>query len=132
MRPSQLYHFATPRIFRQKRAPFEPACLDTMMRVYNAAFYELSQFCLDRSDAVAAFYRRPPPSTRRLATPGIRHGQDRGRDPRRDFGADAPEAADRDRAAAPVKTDQTATIFPVPAAAPSALMLPIIRRMASA
>jgi hypothetical protein len=31
-----------------------------------------------------------------------------------------------------VKTDQTATIFPVPAAAPSALMLPIIRRMSAA
>ncbi len=56
MRPSQLYHFATPRIFRQKRAPFEPACLDEMMRVYNTAFYELSQFCLERGDAVAAFY----------------------------------------------------------------------------
>ncbi len=26
------------------------------MRVYNTAFYELSQFCLERGDAVAAFY----------------------------------------------------------------------------
>ncbi|MGP4813934.1 hypothetical protein, partial [Psychrobacter sp. 1Y10] len=30
-----------------------------------------------------------------------------------------------------VKTDQTATIFPVPAVPPSVLMLPIIRRLSA-
>ncbi|RUP14051.1 MAG: SDR family NAD(P)-dependent oxidoreductase [Methylobacterium sp.] len=133
MRPSQLYHFATPRIFRQKRAPFEPACLDTMMRVYNAAFYELSQFCLDRSDAVAAFY----PSTTAIDeaprdTLEYVMAKIAGETLAATLGRTLPKLRTVIERLPRVKTDQTATIFPVPAAAPSALMLPIIRRMASA
>lgn len=128
--PSQLYHFATPRIFRQKRALFEAACLEEMMRVYNYAFYELSLFCLARREVVSAFY----PSTTAIDEA-----------PRDTLEYVMAKTAGETLAAAMartipnlrtvverlprVKTDQTATIFPVPAALPSALMLPIIQQM---
>lgn len=133
MRPSQLYHFATPRIFRQKRAPFEPACLDEMMRVYNTAFYELSQFCLERGDAVAAFY----PSTSAIDeaprdTLEYVMAKIAGETLAATLARTLPNLRTVIERLPRVKTDQTATIFPVPAAAPSALMLPIIRRMSAA
>lgn len=133
MRPSQLYHFATPRIFRQKRAPFEPACLDEMMRVYNTAFYELSQFCLERGDAVAAFY----PSTSAIDeaprdTLEYVMAKIAGETLAATLARTLPNLRTVVERLPRVKTDQTATIFPVPAAAPSALMLPIIRRMSAA
>ncbi|UIN32923.1 SDR family NAD(P)-dependent oxidoreductase [Methylobacterium oryzae] len=133
MRPSQLYHFATPRIFRQKRAPFEPACLDEMMRVYNTAFYELSQLCLERGDAVAAFY----PSTSAIDeaprdTLEYVMAKIAGETLAATLARTLPNLRTVIERLPRVKTDQTATIFPVPAAAPSALMLPIIRRMSAA
>ncbi|MCJ2054902.1 hybrid (R)-hydratase [(R)-specific enoyl-CoA hydratase/NAD(P)-dependent dehydrogenase [Methylobacterium sp. J-070] len=132
MRPSQLYHFATPRIFRQKRAPFEPACLDEMMRVYNSAFYELSVFCLDRSDAVAAFY----PSTTAIdeAPRDMLEyvmAKIAGETLATTLARTIPNLRTVIKRLPRVKTDQTATIFPVPAAAPSAVMLPIIRQMSA-
>lgn len=132
LRPNQLYHFATPRIFRQRRAPFEPSCFEEMMRLYNYAFYEVCLLCLERTGQVAAFY----PSTSAIDEA-----------PRDALEYVMAKTAGETLAAAMartipnlrieierlprVKTDQTATIFPVPAAAPSGLMLPIIRRLSS-
>ena len=75
MRPSQLYHFATPRIFRQKRAPFEPACLDEMMRVYNSALLRfkrvLPQSQRSRGSLLPVDHRHRRSAARHA---GIRHG----------------------------------------------------------
>ncbi|MCJ2099410.1 SDR family NAD(P)-dependent oxidoreductase [Methylobacterium sp. E-046] len=132
MSPDQLYHFATPRIFRQKRAPFEPAVLDEMMRIYNCAFYDLSQFCLARSDHLAAFY---PSSTAIDETLRDTLEYVTAKAAGETLAAAMARANPRLRTVIErlprVRTDQTATIFPVPAAAPGALMLPIIRRMSA-
>jgi acyl dehydratase len=130
--PSQLYHFATPRIFRQKRAPFEPACLEEMMRIYNYAFYALSLFCLDRRNTLAAFY----PSTTAIDeaprdTLEYVMAKTAGETLAATMARTIPNLTTVIERLPRVRTDQTATIFPVPAAAPSALMLPIIRRMSS-
>jgi hypothetical protein len=132
MSPSQLYHFATPRIFRQKRAPFEPACLEEMMRVYNTAFYDLSLFCLGRGDAVAAFY---PSTTAIDEAPRDTLEYVMAKSAGETLAASLPRTIPNLRTVIErlprVRTDQTATIFPVPAAEPSALMLPIIHRMSA-
>jgi acyl dehydratase len=130
--PSQLYHFATPRIFRQKRAPFEPACFEEMMRIYNYAFYELSLFCLALRSAVTAFY----PSTTAIDdaprdTLEYVMAKMAGETLAATMAKTIPNLRTVIERLPRVRTDQTATIFPVPAAAPSALMLPIIRRMSS-
>ena len=130
--PSQLYHFATPRIFRQKRAPFEPACLEEMMRIYNYAFYALSLFCLDRRNTLAAFY----PSTTAIDeaprdTLEYVMAKTAGETLAATMARTIPNLTTVIERLPRVRTDQTATIFPVPAAAPSALMLPIVRRMSS-
>jgi len=132
MKPSQLYHFATPRIFRQKRAPFEPACFEEMMRVYNYAFYDLSLFCLERRDRVAAFY----PSTTAIDeaprdTLEYVMAKTAGETLATTLARTIPNLRTLIERLPRVKTDQTATIFPVPAAPPGALMLPIIRRLSS-
>ncbi|AYO81818.1 SDR family NAD(P)-dependent oxidoreductase [Methylobacterium brachiatum] len=132
MRPSQLYHFATPRIFRQKRAPFEPACFEEMMRVYNYAFYELSLFCLERRDGLAAFY----PSTTAIDeaprdTLEYVMAKTAGETLAATLARTIPNLRTIIERLPRVKTDQTATIFPVPAAPPGALMLPIIRRLSA-
>lgn len=130
--PSQLYHFATPRIFRQKRAPFEPSCFEEMMRVYNYAFYELSLFCLERRDRLAAFY----PSTSAIDeaprdTLEYVMAKTAGEILAATMARTIPNLRTVIQRLPRVKTDQTATIFPVPAAPPGALMLPIIRRLSS-
>lgn len=130
MKPSQLYHFATPRIFRQKRAPFEPACFEEMMRVYNYAFYDLSLFCLERRDGLAAFY----PSTTAIDeaprdTLEYVMAKTAGETLATTLARSIPNLRTVIERLPRVKTDQTATIFPVPAASPGALMLPIIRRL---
>jgi hypothetical protein len=132
MRPSQLYHFATPRIFRQKRAPFEPPCFEEMMRVYNYAFYELSLFCLGRRDAVSAFY----PSTTAIDEPPrdtleYVMAKSAGETLAATMARTIPNLRTVIERLPRVRTDQTATIFPVPAASPGALMLPIIRQMSA-
>ncbi|MCJ2058686.1 hypothetical protein MKL09_19285 [Methylobacterium sp. J-048] len=132
MQPSQLYHFATPRIFRQKRAPFEPACFEEMMRVYNYAFYDLSLFCLERHDRLAAFY----PSTTAIDeaprdTLEYVMAKTAGETLATTLARTIPNLRIVIERLPRVKTDQTATIFPVPAAPPGALMLPIIRRLSS-
>ena len=132
MSPSQLYHFATPRIFRQKRAPFEPPCFEEMMRVYNYAFYELSLFCLGRRDAVAAFY----PSTTAIDEPPrdtleYVMAKSAGETLAATMARTIPNLRTVIERLPRVRTDQTATIFPVPAASPGALMLPIIRQMSA-
>ncbi len=133
MSPSQLYHFATPRIFRQKRAPFEPGCFEEMMRVYNYAFYELSLVCLGRRDAVTAFY----PSTTAIDeaprdTLEYVMAKTAGETLAATMARTIPNLRTVIERLPRVRTDQTATIFPVPAAAPGALMLPIIQRMSAA
>ncbi|WP_342110936.1 SDR family NAD(P)-dependent oxidoreductase [Methylobacterium sp. SI9] len=130
--PTQLYHFATPRIFRQKRAPFEPACFEEMMRIYNYAFYALSQFCLGRGNPLAAFY----PSTTAIDeaprdTLEYVMAKTAGETLAATMARTIPNLRTVIERLPRVRTDQTATIFPVPAAAPSALMLPIIRQMSS-
>ncbi|MCJ2064295.1 hypothetical protein MKK63_16460 [Methylobacterium sp. J-088] len=130
--PSQLYHFATPRIFRQKRAPFEPASFEEMMRIYNYAFYDLSLFCLGRCSAVTAFY----PSTTAIDeaprdTLEYVMAKTAGETLAATMAKTIPNLRTIIERLPRVRTDQTATIFPVPAAAPSGLMLPIIRRMLS-
>ncbi|MCJ2016178.1 SDR family NAD(P)-dependent oxidoreductase [Methylobacterium sp. E-065] len=130
--PTQLYHFATPRIFRQKRALLEPACLEEMMRIYNYAFYELSLFCLGRGNSLAAFY----PSTTAIDeaprdTLEYVMAKTAGETLAATMARTIPNLTTVIERLPRVRTDQTATIFPVPAAAPSALMLPIIRRMSS-
>ncbi|MBE7198627.1 MAG: hypothetical protein INR70_12610 [Parafilimonas terrae] len=130
--PTQLYHFATPRIFRQKRAPFEPACFEAMMRIYNYAFYDLSLFCLGRGREVTAFY----PSTTAIDEPPrdtleYVMAKTAGETLAQTMAKTIPGLRTVIERLPRVRTDQTATIFPVPAAAPSTLMLPIIRRMAS-
>jgi acyl dehydratase len=132
MRPSQLYHFATPRIFRQKRAPFEPSCFEDMMRVYNYAFYDLSLFCLERRDGLAAFY----PSTTAIDeaprdTLEYVMAKTSGEVLAATMAKTIPNLRTVIERLPRVKTDQTATIFPVPAAPPGALMLPIIRRLSA-
>jgi len=132
MKPSQLYHFATPRIFRQRRAPFEPACFEEMMRVYNYAFYELSQFCVERCGRLAAFY----PSTTAIDeaprdTLEYVMAKTAGETLATTMARTIPNLRIVIERLPRVKTDQTATIFPVPAAPPGALMLPIIRRLSS-
>ncbi|MCJ2087499.1 SDR family NAD(P)-dependent oxidoreductase [Methylobacterium sp. E-005] len=130
--PTQLYHFATPRIFRQKRAPFEPAGFEEMMRIYNYAFYALSLFCLGRGRAVTAFY----PSTTAIDeaprdTLEYVMAKTAGETLAATMAKTIPNLKTVIERLPRVRTDQTATIFPVPAAAPSALMLPIIQRMSS-
>ncbi|QEE39046.1 MULTISPECIES: SDR family NAD(P)-dependent oxidoreductase [unclassified Methylobacterium] len=132
MQPSQLYHFATPRIFRQKRAAFEPSCFEEMMRVYNYAFYDLSLFCLERRDRVAAFY----PSTTAIDeaprdTLEYVMAKTAGETLAATLARTIPNLRTVIERLPRVKTDQTATIFPVPAASPGGLMLPIIRRLSS-
>ena len=132
MRPSQLYHFATPRIFRQKRAAFEPSCFEEMMRVYNYAFYDLSLFCLERRDRVAAFY----PSTTAIDeaprdTLEYVMAKTAGETLAATLARTLPNLRTVIERLPRVKTDQTATIFPVPAAPPGDLMLPIIRRLSA-
>ncbi|SFM52937.1 SDR family NAD(P)-dependent oxidoreductase [Methylobacterium pseudosasicola] len=132
MTPSQLYHFATPRIFRQKRAPFERACFEEMMRVYNYAFYDLSLFCLERRDRLAAFY----PSTTAIDeaprdTLEYVMAKTAGETLVTTLARTIPNLRVVIERLPRVKTDQTATIFPVPAASPGILMLPIIRRLSS-
>lgn len=132
IKPSQLYHFATPRIFRQKRAPFEPSCFEEMMRVYNYAFYELSLFCLERRDQLAAFY---PSTTAIDEAPRDTLEYVMAKTAGETLAATLPRTIPNLRTMIErlprVKTDQTATIFPVPAAPPGALMLPIIRRLSA-
>ncbi|KNY20285.1 dehydratase [Methylobacterium sp. ARG-1] len=132
MKPSQLYHFATPRIFRQKRAPFEPSCFEEMMRIYNYAFYDLSLFCLERRDGLAAFY----PSTTAIDeaprdTLEYVMAKTAGETLAATMARTIPNLRIVIERLPRVKTDQTATIFPVPAAPPGALMLPIIRRLSA-
>lgn len=132
LQPSQLYHFATPRIFRQKRAAFEPSCFEEMMRVYNYAFYDLSLFCLERRDRVAAFY----PSTTAIDeaprdTLEYVMAKTAGETLAATLARTLPNLRTVIERLPRVKTDQTATIFPVPAAPPGALMLPIIRRLSA-
>ncbi len=103
------------------------------MRVYNTAFYELSQFCLERGDALAAFY----PSTSAIDeaprdTLEYVMAKIAGETLAATLARTLPNLRTVIERLPRVKTDQTATIFPVPAAAPSALMLPIIRRMSAA
>jgi acyl dehydratase len=131
--PTQLYHFATPRIFRQKRAAFEPACFEEMMRVYNYAFYELCRFCLERGGPVAAFY----PSTTAIDeaprdTLEYVMAKTAGETLAATLARTIPNLRTVIERLPRVRTDQTATIFPVPAAAPGALMLPLVRRMSEA
>lgn len=128
LKPSQLYHFATPRIFRQKRAVFEPSCFEEMMRIYNYAFYELCLFCLRRSARVAAFY----PSTSAIDeaprdTLEYVMAKTAGETLAATLARTIPNLEIRIERLPRVKTDQTATIFPVPAVSPGASMLPIIR-----
>lgn len=130
MKPSQLYHFATPRIFRQKRATFEPSCFEEMMRVYNYAFYELCLFCLGRTGRVAAFY----PSTTAIDealrdTLEYAMAKTAGETMASTMARTIPNLRIQIERLPRAKTDQTATIFPVPAAAPGRLMLPIIRKL---
>ncbi|TXN00207.1 SDR family NAD(P)-dependent oxidoreductase [Methylobacterium sp. WL64] len=132
MKPSQLYHFATPRIFRQKRAAFEPSCFEEMMRVYNYAFYDLSLFCLERRDRVAAFY----PSTTAIDeaprdTLEYVMAKTAGEILAATLARTYPNLRTEIERLPRVKTNQTATIFPVPAAPPGDLMLPIIRRLSA-
>ena len=128
--PHQLYHFATPRIFRQRRAPFEPSCFEEMMRIYNYAFYDLCLLCLERAGQVAAFY----PSTSAIDeaprdTLEYVMAKTAGETLAATMARTIPNLRTEIARLPRVKTDQTATIFPVPAAAPSGLMLPIIRRL---
>jgi len=130
--PSQLYHFATPRIFRQKRAPFEPACFEEMMRIYNYAFYALCQFSRARGRALTAFY----PSTTAIDeaprdTLEYVMAKIAGETLATTMAKTIPNLRTVIERLPRMRTDQTATIFPVPAADPSTLMLPIIRRMSS-
>ena len=132
MQPSQLYHFATPRIFRQKRAAFEPSCFEELMQIYNYAFYDLSLFCLERSDRVAAFY----PSTTAIDeaprdTLEYVMAKTAGETLAATLARTWPNLRTVIERLPRVKTDQTTTIFPVPAAPPGALMLPIIRRLSA-
>ena len=132
LKPTQLYHFATPRIFRQRRAPFEPACFEEMMRIYNYAFYDLCLLCLDRTGRVAAFY----PSTSAIdeaPRDALEYvmAKTAGETLAAAMARTIPNLRTEIERLPRVKTDQTATIFPVPAAAPSRLMLPIIRRLSA-
>jgi hypothetical protein len=55
--PTHLYYFATPAIFRQKRAVFEAELLREFLAFYVDGFYALCRALLDRSPSpLAVFY----------------------------------------------------------------------------
>lgn len=128
--PSQLYHFATPRIFRQKRAPFERDICAEMMQIYNYSFVELCHFCLKRSERLAAFY----PSTVAIDENSkdileYIAAKSAGEALARALSGTIPNLNVAIERLPRASTDQTATMFPVPAAPPETILLPIIRKM---
>lgn len=132
LKPSQLYHFATPQIFRQKSAAFDPALCAEMMQIYNYAFHDLCQICLEHSGRLRAFYPstvaidEPPRDALEYVT-----AKSAGEALVTMMGKSTPGLTVTSKRLPRTETDQTATIFPVPAAASSAVMLPIIREISA-
>lgn len=128
---SHLYYFATPRIFLQSAEPFSRIAYDSFLAVYVTGFYALVRFLTSRSDtktlsvlypSSVAIEERPKGMTEYAmakaaaeilcvdlarATPGLEIATPR--IPR-------------------VRTDQTATVLPVPARDATEVMLSLLRR----
>lgn len=129
--PTQLYHFASPRIFRQKFALLEPDCLDEMMRVYNLAFYDLTRHLLAMGTRLAAFY----PSSVALdeAPKDVAEyvmAKAAGEALAGAMARQMPGLSVLVERLPRTETDQTATVLPMAAAPAADVMMPIVRRMA--
>ena len=130
---SHLYYFASTPIARQKEAAFVPALFDEFVQIYVKGFYDCCRFLGERgSRALTAFY--PSSVFVEKAPPGmVEYGMAKM--------AGELLCGGMNRAAGRVRviverlprllTDQTATVPPVEAGDPLAVLLPIIRRVQS-
>ena len=130
-RPTHLYYFATPRIFRRRRDPFDDAVFQRFARFYVSAFGDVCAAVRSAVPSLTVFY----PSTTAIDL-----------EPARDLTEYAAAKAAGEALCQSlshsmpgvrivvmrlprVTTDQTATILPIRAHDPLTVLLPIVRNM---
>jgi acyl dehydratase len=114
-RPTHLYYFATPRIFGRRRDPFDTERFRTFADVYVSAFATVCGAAIDAArPPLTVFY----PSTTTLDSVPARELTE--------LNASEPRVRIHAKRLPRTATDQTASLVPVPAADPIAVMLPIL------
>ena len=130
-RPTHLYYFATPRIFRRRRDPFDDAVFQRFARFYVSAFGDVCAAVRSAVPSLNVFY----PSTTAIDLEPVRELTEYA------AAKAAGEALCQSlnhtmsgvrivvRRLPRVTTDQTATILPIRAHDPLTVLLPIVRDM---
>jgi acyl dehydratase len=132
--PTSFYYFATPGIFRRKSALFEPDLMREFLSYFVDGFHALcSGLAARHPGPLAAFY----PSTAALDEP-VRDlaeysmAKRAGEELCAHLTRFAPELRIVVRRLPRIRTDQTATLLPVPAQSALDAMLPIVREVEAA
>jgi NADP-dependent 3-hydroxy acid dehydrogenase YdfG len=131
-RPTHLYYFATPRIFGRRRDPFDAERFRTFADVYVSGFATVCRAALEATPlALTVFY----PSTTTLDSVPARElteyaaAKAAGESVCASLNASTPRLRIHVKRLPRTATDQTASVLPVPAADPIAVMVPILREL---
>jgi len=127
---TQLYYFATPRIFVRRREPFDERLFDRFAACYVSGFARLSAAAIAAAPSLAVFY---PSSTAVDEVPGelteYATAKAAGECICHAMAAAHADARIVVRRLPRIATDQTASILSAPARDPFEAMLPIVREM---
>jgi hypothetical protein len=130
-RPTHLYYFATPRIFGRRRDGFDDAVFQRFAQFYVSGFAGVCAAVGSAVPSLKVFY----PSTTALDLEPARElteyaaAKAAGEALCRSLSRTVPGLSILVRRLPRVTTDQTATILPVPAGDPVAVLLPIVREL---
>jgi acyl dehydratase/NAD(P)-dependent dehydrogenase (short-subunit alcohol dehydrogenase family) len=130
-RPTHLYYFATPRIFRRRRDPFDDAVFQRFARFYVSALGDVCAAVRSAVPSLNVFY----PSTTAIDLEPVRDlteyaaAKAAGEALCRSLNHTMPGVRILVRRLPRVTTDQTATILPIQAHDPLTVLLPIVRDM---
>ena len=130
-RPTHLYYFATPRIFRPRRDPFDDAVFQRFARFYVSAFGDVCAAVRSAVPSLNVFY----PSTTAINLEPARDlteyaaAKAAGEALCQSLSHSIPGVRILVRRLPRVTTDQTATILPIRAHDPLTVLLPIVRDM---
>jgi NAD(P)-dependent dehydrogenase (short-subunit alcohol dehydrogenase family) len=130
-RPTHLYYFATPRIFCRRRDPFDGAVFQRFARFYVSAFGDVCAAVRSAVPSLNVFY----PSTTAIDLEPVRDlteyaaAKAAGEALCQSLNQTMPGVRILVRRLPRMTTDQTATILPVRAHDPMAVLLPIVRDM---
>ncbi len=123
----RMYYFATTRIFRAKRALFDPEQFSEFNRVYVDAFHQVCRFLMNANGSLSAFY---PSSVAVSERPELMTEYAMSKAAGEILCADLAQHLPGFKVVAErlprMLTDQTATITPVESAEPLGVMLPLI------